>query len=143
MGSCYDRRCPEWSRVTARHGAEFILVACNTPLHDPARPAFDRLAEFHNLLCLQSGAYSNGAWIVGVAKAGCEAGVEQIGQSCIIAPSGEVMAMASTVADELITFECDLDDTRLYKDYTVNRGNTRRPELYAPIAAQASPVPSG
>ena len=39
---------------------------------------------------MQAGAYQNAAWVVGVAKAGTEEGVEQIGGSCVIAPSGEI-----------------------------------------------------
>ena len=53
---------------------------------------------FHNHLVMQSGAYQNGTWVVGVAKAGKEEGCEMIGGSCIIAPSGEIVAACSTRA---------------------------------------------
>ena len=42
-------------------------------------------------------------WIVGVAKAGKEENCDLLGQSCIIAPTGEIVAMCSTIGDELAT----------------------------------------
>ena len=36
---------------------------------------------FHNQLLMQAGAYQNGTWVVGVAKAGIEEGVRSIGGS--------------------------------------------------------------
>ena len=51
---------------------------------------------------MQSGAYQNGTWVVGVAKGGVEAGVDSLAQSIIVAPSGQVVAQALTTGDELI-----------------------------------------
>ena len=45
---------------------------------------------------MQAGAYQNATWVVSVAKAGLGEGVYQIGGSCIIAPSGEMVAGACT-----------------------------------------------
>ena len=62
------------------------------------------------IICsLQAGAYQNGTWVIGVAKAGVEDGCELIGQSVIVAPTGEIVAMTSTMGDEVIVAECDLD----------------------------------
>jgi predicted amidohydrolase len=72
-------------------GVELIVLGYNTPVHNPAMPETDDLGNFHNRLSMQAGAYANGTWVVGVAKAGVEEGVDQIGQSCVIAPSGEVV----------------------------------------------------
>jgi N-carbamoyl-D-amino-acid hydrolase len=47
--------------------------------------------------------------VVGVAKAGIEDGVELIGGSAIISPLGQVLARASTTADELVVARIDLD----------------------------------
>ena len=57
-----------------------------------AAPGHDALLHFHNELVMQSGAYQNRTWVVGVAKAGNEEGVEQFGNSIIVAPSGEIVA---------------------------------------------------
>ncbi|MCB1993500.1 MAG: N-carbamoyl-D-amino-acid hydrolase, partial [Geminicoccaceae bacterium] len=54
-------------------------------------------------------AYQNGTWVVGVAKCGVEEGCMLIGESCIVAPTGEVVALCSTLEDEICVAACDLD----------------------------------
>jgi len=117
VGMCLgdDRRWPETYRVMARQGVELIVLGYNTPAHHPSAPEQDLLANFHNTLVMQAGAYQNGTWVVGVAKCGLEEGVLQIGQSQIIAPSGETVAMAATLGDEVIVARCDLDRCRSYR----------------------------
>ena len=73
-------------------------------MHYPPDPSQDVLAGFHNHLVMQSGAYQNGMWVVGVAKAGNEEGCDLLGESSIIAPSGEIIAQCSTVEDELVEY---------------------------------------
>jgi predicted amidohydrolase len=135
MCICNDRRWPETYRVMGLQGVELVLLGYNTPVHDPAMPHIDRLADFHNRLCMQSGAYQNGTWVVGVAKAGVEAGVAQIGGTCVIAPSGEIVAQAMTDDDEVISAWCDLDACRPYKESIFNFAAHRRPEHYTLITA--------
>jgi N-carbamoyl-D-amino-acid hydrolase len=130
---CNDRRWPETYRTLALQGAEMVLLGYNTPLHNPALPSSDPLANFHNHLCLQAGAYQNALWVVATAKAGLEEGVMQIGQSCIIAPTGEIVAMASTLEDELVVAKCDLDLARLYREKLWNFARNRRVEAYGVI----------
>ena len=88
MCICNDRRWPETYRVMGLQGVEVVLLGYNTPVHYPRAPQLDHLQYFHNHLSMQAGAYQNGAWVVGVAKAGREEGCDLIGQSCIIAPHG-------------------------------------------------------
>ena len=130
---CNDRRWPESYRVLALQSVELILIGYNTPAHNPAMPETDYLANFHNHLSMQSGAYQSSAWVVGVAKAGTEEGVGQIGQSCIIAPSGEIVAQTSTLADEVIVARCDFDLAARYKNEVFNFPVNRKPELYGAI----------
>jgi hypothetical protein len=113
---CNDRRWPECYRCLGLQGCELVLIGFNTPRHYPEYPDTDRLADFHHQLSLQAGAYQNGMWVVGAAKAGIEEGVEQIGGSMIVAPSGEVAARSTTLADELVIHRCDLDACRTYKE---------------------------
>jgi predicted amidohydrolase len=98
---CQDRRYPESYRALALQGAELILIGYNTPL--------SALALDLNDLCMRAGAYANLCFVVGVAKAGIEDGVELIGGSCIISPLGQVLARAATTGDELIVARMDLD----------------------------------
>ncbi len=136
MMICNDRRWPETYRVMGLKGVELILCGYNTPIHYVPDPSQDRLQGFHNALVMQSGAYQNGTFVVGVAKGGVEEGVEGLAESSIIAPSGEILAKASTASDELIVATCDLDWCANYKNTLFDFDRYRRPEMYGPITAQ-------
>jgi hypothetical protein len=141
MCICNDRRWPETYRVMGLQGVEMILLGYNTPVHNPPAPEHDALSNFHNQLVMQSGAYQNGTWVVGVAKAGKEEGVIQIGQSQIIAPSGETVAMCTTLGDELAVARCDLDLTTSYKTTIFNFAVHRQPQAYRMIVERKGAVP--
>ena len=141
MCICNDRRWPETYRVMGLQGVEMILLGYNTPAHNPPAPEHDALGPFHNHLVMQAGAYQNATWVVGVAKCGREEGCDLIGQSAIIAPSGELVAQAATLGDELISARCDLDLTRSYKDTIFNFARHRRPEHYRLIVDRVGAEP--
>jgi predicted amidohydrolase len=141
MCICNDRRWPETYRVMGLQGVEMILLGYNTPFHNPPAPEHDALSNFHNQLSMQAGAYQNGTWVVGVAKAGNEEGVMHMGQSQIIAPSGETVAMCATLGDELAVARCDLDLTTSYKTTTFNFAVHRQPQAYGLIVERKGAVP--
>jgi predicted amidohydrolase len=130
MAICNDRRWPETYRVMGLQGVELVTLGYNTPtgLGEPYQAA--ALANFHNQLAIQSGAYHNACWVAAAAKAGCEEGFNMIGQSMIISPNGEVVAMASTLEDELITARCDMEMAQYAKTEIFNLARHRRPEAY-------------
>jgi predicted amidohydrolase len=135
MAICNDRRWPETYRVMGLQGAEMILIGYNTPLNYAPDPSQNPLQSFHNQLVMQAGAYQNGAWVVGVAKGGIEEGVESLAQSMIIAPSGQVVAQATSIGDELVDVRCDLDMCDRYKKTLFDFDRYRRPEMYSLISA--------
>jgi len=139
MAICNDRRWPETYREMGVQGVEMILIGYNTPVHNPPAPEHDDLSLFHNQLVMQAGAYQNGTWVVGVAKAGIEEGVDQIGGSCIVAPSGEVVASCTTKGDELALARCDLDLCKSFKETTFNFDLHRQPEAYSRMVARKGP----
>ena len=110
-------------------GAELVMLGYNT-VHYPQAPEHDYLQDFHNHLVLQAGAYQNGTWVVGVAKAGREEDCDLIGGSCIVAPTGEIVAQAKTLEDELVIYRCDLDRCREIQDNIFNFAEHREPENY-------------
>ena len=136
---CNDRRWPESYRVLGLQGVDMIFCGYNTPVHHPAAPDHDRLGQFHNELCMQSGAYQNSAWVIGIAKAGLEEGVDMIAGSCIIAPTGEIVARAHSAGDEVIVARCDLDLARSYRETTFNMALHRRTEHYGMIVERTGP----
>jgi predicted amidohydrolase len=136
MAICNDRRWAETYRVMGLQGVEMVLIGYNTPVHNAPAPEHDDLSLFHNQLSMQAGAYQNGTWVVGVAKAGVEEGVDSIGGSCIIAPSGEVVARCLTKGDEMAIARCDLDFCAIYKRTTFNFDLHRQPHAYGLITAR-------
>lgn len=140
MCICNDRRWPETYRSLALRGAELILLGYNTPTHIPEHPEFDHLVGFHHQLCLQSGAYQNGCWVVAVAKAGTEEGVTQLGLTSIVSPAGQVVAQTTTLGDELIVHDCDLDASQAFQDL-FNFARNRKVEHYSIITEQTESRP--
>ena len=130
MCICNDRRWPETFRVMGLQGVELVMLGYNTPLHYPPAPEHDHLQYFHNHLVMQAGAYQNGTWVVGVAKAGREEDCDLIGGSCIIAPTGEIVAQVETLEDEVIVQACDLDRCREIQDNIFNFALHREPANY-------------
>jgi hypothetical protein len=140
MMICNDRRWPETYRVMGLQGVELILCGYNTPIHYVPDPSQDILQGFHNALVMQSGAYQNGTWVVGVAKGGVEEGVDSLGQSMIVAPSGQIVAQALTTDDELIVAHCDMDWNKRYTGTLFDFDRYRRPEVYGRITSQRGVV---
>ena len=142
MCICNDRRWPEAYRVMGLQGVEMVLLGYNTPLesvHGPVEPR--HLPMFHHWLSMQAGAYQNATWVVAAAKAGLEEGVYQIGGSCIIAPTGEMVVHALGDADELIVADCDLDMGTRLKETVFNFAAHRRPEHYRLIVDRTGAIP--
>lgn len=140
MMICNDRRWPESYRVMGLQGVEMILCGYNTPLHYVPDPTQDALQSFHNALVMQSGAYQNGTFVVGVAKGGVEEGVDGLADSSIIAPSGEILAKTATNGDEVVTAICDLDWCDNYKNTLFDFNRYRRPEVYGRITSQRGSI---
>ncbi len=138
MCICNDRRWPETFRVMGLQQVELVMLGYNTPVHYPPAPQHDHLQDFHNQLVMQAGAYQNGTWVVGVAKAGKEEGCDLIGGTCIIAPTGEIVAQCRTLDDEVIIHTCDLDRCKEIQDNIFNLALHREPASYSLITDSKS-----
>jgi predicted amidohydrolase len=126
---CNDRRWPEPYRVLGLQGVELVCLGYNSPAQLPDAPEQNALRTFHHQVPMQAAAYQNGTWIVATAKAGLEEGCDMMGGSCIIAPSGEVVAISSTLGDELVPYRADLAMCDAYKRF-FDFEQYRRPECY-------------
>jgi len=133
MCICNDRRWPETYRVMALQGAEVVLLGYNSPAQLPDWPEQNELRAFHHLVCMQAAAYQNGIWIAAAGKAGREEGVEMLAHSCIIAPSGQVVALTQGRGDELIQTDCDIEASQEYKRF-YDFARNRKPGHYKLIA---------
>ncbi|HEX2889017.1 N-carbamoyl-D-amino-acid hydrolase [Vineibacter terrae] len=133
MAICNDRRWPETYRVMALKGAEVVVLGYNTPTHIPWEPVYDHLSAFHNHLVMQAAGYQNSMYVVGVAKAGMEEGSNLLAGSCIVAPSGEIIALAQTAGDEVLVAKCDLDICLYNRKAMFNFAEHRQVQHYAKI----------
>jgi predicted amidohydrolase len=139
LALCNDRRWPETYRMLCLNGAEVALIGYNTPLRLDEAPALAHLRMFHNHLPMQAGAYQNTLWVAAAAKAGLEDGQELIGGSCIIAPTGEIVAQASSLQDEVLVHRADLDLIATCRRVNFDFARYRRSEAYNLIAERAGP----
>jgi len=139
---CNDRRWPEAWRVLGLQSVELVTLGYNTPSINQEAKGWEahHLRVFHSHLSVQAGCYQNACWGVAVAKAGVEDGAELFGHSIIVNPQGEIVAMADTWEDQLITADCDLDMCRLGRTTIFNFAAHHRPEHYTRITAQVGAV---
>jgi predicted amidohydrolase len=142
MMICNDRRWPESWRMLGLQGVELVCVGYNSAAYDPNGGTTEdsALRHFHSKLVAQANAYMNATWAVAVAKAGDEDGSGLIGGSCIVDPNGLVVAEATTLGDELLVADCDLDLCRQGKDKMFNFAAHRRPAQYSAITGQAGVI---
>ena len=64
-----------------------------------------------------------------------------IGGSCIVAPTGEIVAQCTSRDDELISADCDLDLAEGLKQNLLNFAVNRQIHAYGPITSQAGITP--
>ncbi len=140
MCLCNDRRWPETWRCLGLRGVELVMLGYNTPVGNSVAAESPHLRMFHSHMSMQAGAYQNGTWVVGTAKAGLEEGVDMMAGSCIVAPTGEIVALATTNGDEVIVHRADMERGRYIRDTIFNFADHRRIEHYGIIAGQTAPV---
>jgi N-carbamoyl-D-amino-acid hydrolase len=142
MMICNDRRWPEAWRVLGLQSVELVALGYNTPSLNMDAAGFEahHLRVFHSHLSIQAGCYQNACFAVATAKAGVEDGCELFGHSIIVNPQGEIVAMAASWDDELITADCDLDMCTLGRTTIFAFDKHRRPEAYGRITGQVGAV---
>ena len=142
MAICNDRRWPETYRVMGLQGVEVVMLGYNTHDTNQYHTESKHLKMLHNHVCMQAAAYQNGTWVVATAKAGSEDGfTEMIGGSCIVSPTGEIVAQACTQEDEVISYTCDMDLGKGIRENRFNFADHRRIEHYGLITSQTGVVP--
>ena len=75
-----------------------------------------------------------------MAKAGREEGCDLIGNTIIVAPSGEIVGACTTTGDELAVARCDLDLCNSFKTTTFNFAKHREPEHYRMIVERKGAI---
>jgi N-carbamoyl-D-amino-acid hydrolase len=140
MALCNDRRWPETYRMLCLGSAQVVLIGYNTPATLDEAPALAHLRMFHNHLPMQAGAYQNTLWVAAAAKAGLEDGQALLGGSCIIAPTGELIAQAASLDDEVVIHRADLELIATCRRVNFDFARYRRPDEYGLIVERAGPL---
>jgi len=118
---CYDVEFPEAVRVLALAGAD--LIAVPTALMRP----YEVVAR----TVVPARAYENQVYVAYANRSGTEADLTYCGESCMVAPDGDVLARAGD-AEELIV--ADVDRGRLAELRAENTHlRDRRPTLYGAL----------
>jgi 5-aminopentanamidase len=118
---CFDIEFPELARLYALQQVDLIIVP--TALMAPADIIARKLVPVRAL--------ENNLFVAYANRTGSEGALNYVGQSCIIAPSGEDLARASRDAEMLVT-RLDLKQRNVSKqpyDYL----RLWRPDIYAPL----------
>jgi N-carbamoyl-D-amino-acid hydrolase len=139
---CNDRRWPEGWRVLGLQNVELVCIGYNSAAYDPGGGDGESadLRTFHSIMVVQANAYMNATWAVSVAKAGNEDGAGLIGGSVIVDPNGQIRAQASTLGDELLVIDADLDLCQHGRGRMFDFAAHRRPQWYGPLVDQVGAV---
>ena len=135
---CYDLRFPEPARVLALSGVQIIANLTNLPPPGWVQPEF----------IFRARAAENRVWLVCADRVGTERGVEFIGRSAIVGPSGVTLAEASESAEEMLVqpiVPSEADEKNLVFDpgvYEMHLLRDRRADLYGALTASAVPQPT-
>jgi predicted amidohydrolase len=131
---CYDGSFPEAARVLTLLGADLIALPTNWP-------------EGARAQCLvQARAIENHVYYAAANRIGKERGFRFFGQSRIIDPAGEALALSAGDAEEIIYADIDPVLARQKQivnipgKYEINRVAHRRPEMYGPLVNK---IPEG
>ena len=117
---CYDIRFPEWSRLLALAGAEYIVM--------PTSWVSGPLKEDHWITLVRARAIENTCWMI----AADQVRSDRVGRSLIVDPMGVVVADGGEEPGLIVT---DIDPGRVRRVRDKNPSlSHRRPELYGRVA---------
>jgi N-carbamoylputrescine amidase len=136
---CWDQWYPEGARISALGGANILFypTAIGWHPHEKAQYGAAQLDAWRTIQ--RSHAIANGVYVAAVNRVGYEGpperGLEFWGSSFVADPFGQVIAEASTSAEETIAAECDprrVEDVR--RNWPFLRD--RRIDAYSPILSR-------
>ncbi|HEV7276821.1 MAG TPA: carbon-nitrogen hydrolase family protein [Devosiaceae bacterium] len=129
MSICYDLMFPEFIRKLVDLGADLVINSTNWITNDFQRGTWGWTGSAVEALA-RTRALENGVWLAMADCVGPEAGFDSLGHSCVVAPSGKVLASAGDaqgIAAADIRYQSgELEQWRAIATY---RGD-RRHDLY-------------
>ena len=133
---CWDQWYPEAARMASLRGANILFYPTAIGWHPSEKNEFGA-AQLDAWRTIQrSHAIANGTFVAAVNRVGfegpAESGIEFWGSSFVAGPFGQVLAEASTTAEETLVVECDpgrIEEVR--RNWPFLRD--RRTDAYAPL----------
>jgi N-carbamoylputrescine amidase len=134
LPTCWDQWFPEVARAYSLEGAE-VLIYPTAIGSEPDHPEFDTQPLWQHVIV--GNGIANGVFMVAVNRIGEEPPLTFYGSSFISDPYGRILAQAPREEPAVLVADLDLDQRRdwleLFPFLT-----TRRPDLYASLAEQAT-----
>lgn len=137
---CADGRLPEIIRCLALQGAEILLDLTNWVTSGLNQKTWSNpQAEY----MIPTRALENRVWIVAANKVGMEEKtIQYCGKSAFFSPEGEILAMASTDQEEIITREIELTRSHQKEIHgAIDVFRDRQPETYKMLTVPSSEIP--
>lgn len=136
---CYDTWFPETARTLTLRGANLLCVPANAP--DDWVPEEQRRGDLA-MLNIHAISHANANRLF-VACAN-RVGDGYLGRSCVVDPTGGVLAFGSAAEEELISAEVAIERSRHEKRLTKHSHafEDRNPEVYEDLPARRSGEPS-
>ncbi len=111
---CWDQWYPEAARLTALAGAQILFYPTAIGWHPGEKAEYGARQHSAWETIQRSHAIANGCYVAVANRVGHEApdggdGIEFWGQSFVADPSGQIVAKASTGAEEILIVDADLD----------------------------------
>jgi N-carbamoylputrescine amidase len=129
--TCWDQWFPELARAYALAGAD-VIVYPTAIGSEPDHPAFDTEPLWERVITANG--IANGTFMIAVNRIGSEPPLTFYGSSFISDPYGRVVVQAPRDQPAVLVAELDLDQRRDWLTlFPFLR--TRRPDAYAPLAA--------
>ncbi|MBW3098985.1 carbon-nitrogen hydrolase family protein [Pseudohoeflea coraliihabitans] len=129
LSICYDLIFPEFIRKLADLGADLVINSTNWIGDDFQRQVWDWSGGTVTSLA-RTRALENGVWLAMANGIGPEQGFQSLGHSCVVAPSGKVLASVGEAQGfAAADLDYDSDELERWRAIATYRSD-RRPQLY-------------
>jgi N-carbamoylputrescine amidase len=134
LPTCWDQWFPEVARAYSLEGAE-VLIYPTAIGSEPDHPEFDTQPLWQHVIV--GNGIANGVFMVAVNRIGEEPPLTFYGSSFISDPYGRILAQAPRDEPAVLVADLDLDQRRDWLELFPFL-DTRRPDAYASLAAEAT-----
>ena len=114
---CWDQWFPEAARLTALHGAEFLIypTAIGWLAEDKEAYGETQVAAWQTMM--RSHAIANGVFVVAPNRVGVEDHIEFWGRSFIASPTGQMLAEADSADESILVADCLKDEIEVTRTH--------------------------